>query len=135
MPPLANPRREKYARGRAHGMTQRAAYRNAGYSVKSTNYEHVDKAPAVKQRVEELKDEIHWGETRDVAPVINELMRLAKEVVKLGTVPAIVAARALLAEAGKLKGRLEDRPDFMDSDTVEPPMTHAEWLATYAPKR
>ena len=92
MPQLANAGREKYARGVARGLTQRAAYIAAGYSAKTGNVQHVSKSPTVVQRVEELKDELYWGETPDVAPVINELMRLAREAGKLGTVPAMVAA-------------------------------------------
>jgi hypothetical protein len=135
MPPLPRKGWEKYARGRALGMTQRAAYMNAGYSEKTGNVEHVAKHPDVMRRVEELKDEFHWGETPDVAPVINELMRLARDAAKVGTVPAMVAARGLLAEAGKLKGRLAERPDIFDAEPVEPPMSKADWVATYVTKQ
>ncbi len=134
MPPLTRKGWEKYARGRALGMTQSAAYINAGYSEKTGNVQHVAKHPDVMRRVEELKDEFLWGETPDVAPVVNELMRLAREAARVGTVPAMVAARGLLAEAGKLKGRLAQRPDVFDSEPFEPPMSKAEWRATYAPK-
>ncbi len=135
MPTLTNPRHEAYARARATGGSKSAAYKEVGYTD-SSNTGRVETIKGVPERIEELRDHIQWGETSDVAPVINELMRLAREAGTFKTAAGMVAARGLLAEAARLKGRLGE-PVAVERETAprEPPLSNADWLAKHAPSR
>ena len=135
MPTLTNPRHEAYARARATSRWKGVAYKEAGYAD-SSNTGRIETIKGVPERIEELRDHIHWGETADVAPVINELMRLAREAGTFKTAAGMVAAKGLLAEAARLKGRLAE-PAAGERETAprEPPLSNADWLAKHAPCR
>ena len=135
MPTLTNPRHEAYARARATGGSKSAAYKEVGYAA-SSNTGRVETIKGVPERIAELRDHVHWGETSDVAPVINELMRLAREAGAFKTAAGMVAAKGLLAEAARLKGRLaEPITGERIASKRNPPLSNAEWLAKHAPSR
>lgn len=135
MPTLINPLHEAYARARAIGHSKNAAYKEAGFAG-SGNSKRVEGIKGMAERIRELCDHIYWGETPDIAPVINELMRLAREAGAFQTAAGMVAAKGLLAEAARLKGRLAE-PAAGERDTAprEPPLSNADWLAKHAPSR
>jgi len=139
MPEIRDPRREAFARAWADGFVPREAYDKAGYKAQDPNIPgevaRIAGRDDVLERVTELRAEMDWGSTPDIAPVINELRRLAKKAGDMDTAAAMIAARGLLAEAAKLK-RLLSEPDApaMERPPPEPPMSNAEWLAKHAPQ-
>jgi hypothetical protein len=134
MPPLPVPHEEALARALAMGHSQCKASAEAGHARHW--YRGAERAarPAVVARAGELGDARQWGETREVSEMIGALMRLAGKAGEMRTAAAMVAARGLLAEAAKLKGQLGDPADTFDSAPPEPPMSKAEWIATYGRK-
>ena len=55
MPPLENPRHEKFAKGIALGKPQRIAYRDAGYKMQDSNASRLISYDKVNQRIKELQ--------------------------------------------------------------------------------
>ena len=135
MPALSVPRQEALARALAKRLSLTTAAAEAGYARNWKQARERAAAPHIVARVTELCDELHQDETSDVGPVINALMRLARKAGDMPTAAAMVAARGLLAEAAKLKGRLEDRverPDIVQEDiTRYLPLSDEHWLAKY----
>ncbi len=135
MPKLTNPRHEEFARLRVEGFSRRKAGLLAGFKSTGTG-SWLGKKEDVLARIVALTDEIYWGETSDLAPVINELMRLARDAGGIGSAAGMVAARGLLAEAAKLKGRLgEPITGERSAAPRNPPLSNADWLAKHAPSR
>ena len=139
MPALNNPRWEAFAQGRANGLSLQDSYALAKYKAKPENILRSVKQIAahadIKARILELQEEMNWGATSDIVVVINELALLARRARTMDTAASLVAARGILAEIAKLKGRLGPSDGgLVDNTPPEPPMSKAEWLATYAPK-
>jgi hypothetical protein len=132
-----NARQDAFARAQAEGRGALDAYLQAGYEGKSRqkrNYANeLARNPEIRARVEALRDEMTWGGTADIAPVIQELIGLARRVGDKPTAAQMVAARGILVEIARLKGQLA-RSDAPAPD-LPPQMSHEEWLATYAVKR
>jgi len=135
MSPLPVPRQEAFARGLAMGLSQREAGADAGYYRDWKQARERAARPDIVARATALRDERHWDGTADVAPVINALMRLARKAGDMPTAAAMAAARGLLAEAAKLKGRLEDKIETPSEATpISPrflPLSDEDWVAKY----
>ena len=135
MPTLPDPRQEAFARALPMGRPSGAARAKAGYTRGWKNTRARAEMPAIAARVTELREDLQGGEISDVAPVITALMRLAKKAGDMSTPAAMAAARGLLAEAAKLKGRLEDkgeRPDIVPEDVSRYlPLSDEDWMAKY----
>ena len=136
MPPLDNKRHETVARALVAGLSPKTAYQIGGYGRPAGGAVPLAERPDVTARVAELKDERAGGDSPEIGPVIDELMRLAKISGKLGSAAGMVAARGLLAEAAKLKGLLGEptRARAPGSTALEPLMTVDEWIATLPPQ-
>ena len=126
-------RREKFAQGLARGLTASRAWAAAGYAPKGPRARLVAEREDVKARVTELIRAREWGGSGDLAPVINECMRLALVAGELPSAAGMVAARGLLAEAARLKGLLGAAAPAPDELSARPELTDDEWLAKYAP--
>jgi hypothetical protein len=148
--PFTNEKREMFAQAVARGMTPVQAGVIAGYSKwRRCSYRAWANAD-MKARVAELIYRRARGGSNDLAHVIDELIRLVAAAEALNTAPALREARAMLAEAGKLKGRLPETPILApplaalpapawptddDGVVLEFGLSDEAWLAKYAPKR
>jgi hypothetical protein len=132
--PTLNVRQEAFAQAFAKGLRREDAYHLAGFTGHGDASSKIQKIPKVADRVAELTAMNLWGGSADLAPVINELMRLAKEAGELKTAAGMNAAKGLLSEAAKLKLQLPAQAlkqrDW--SDVIPPRMSEEEWIRTYA---
>ncbi len=133
---LPDRRLEAFARALARGLSPTKACIEAGYN------EHGKKAIARSEKAEVVarKDEIIaqriGSATRDVGPIIDELVLTALAARKLNSGAALAAARGLLAEAARLKQLLPPTPEESQNARFVPPepvMDHAAWMARFAP--
>ena len=135
MPTLSVPRQEAFARALAMELPQTGASSEAGYTKDWRHARERAETPDILARVTALRDALQLDETSDVAPVIEALMRLAKKAGDMPTAAGMAAARGLLAEAAKLKGRLQDKGETAGRvEPVDPrylPLSHEDWMAEY----
>jgi hypothetical protein len=136
MPALTDPRREAFAWGLAEGLNRLQAYSQSGFKGKSEHAPDIARRMArradIVARVDEIRREMDWSANADIATVINQLAWLVRKARKLDSVAALVAAKSMLSEVVKLKGKLGDaRAELIDTTPPEPPMSKAEWIATY----
>ena len=75
MPILFHTRHEAFAVAHAQGACRVDAYRAAGYKGGPKNAPKIAKLPRVAARVAELRGQ--WGDSVDLAPVIDAMVRLA----------------------------------------------------------
>ena len=134
MTPLPLLHEEALARALARGLSRNAAGAEARYARHSRRGRERAARADIAARARELGEARQWGETREASEMIGALMRLAGKAGEMRTAAAMVAARGLLAEAAKLQGQLGDPADTFDSAPPEPPMSKAEWIATYGRK-
>ena len=133
MAELEDERREKFARGLADGLPAWRAWTAAGYAAKGGRGRIVAQRKEVKARVDELVQARKWGGSSDLAPVIDECMRLAKVAGDKDSAAAMVAARGFLVEAARLKGLLGAAAAAPRAPEPRAELTDDEWLARYAP--
>ncbi len=129
MAALENLKREAFAQARAAGASVARASLAAGYAPSHGNGWRIARDEKVKARVAEL-ERAAVGASRDLAPVIAEMLRLSKEAAKLDSAAGMREAKDFLVQAARLKGLLPRAPV-----PIEPEMTMAEWLAEYAPAK
>jgi hypothetical protein len=128
---MLNSRKEAFARGLARGKTPDEAYVTAGYKP-SGRPGGPAKKDETKERVEEITPRSGWGETRDVKAVIEDLKAAFDKAVRLDSAAGMAAARALAAEAAKLKQLLPREPEPQDGRAERMrTLTEAEWIKLY----
>ena len=131
MPALKTARYEDLARGKARGMSLRAAAEAYGHGKPGESTYRYVKTEAFRARVEEFRKVLGWGDSPDLAPVINELMGAALEAKALGSAAGMKAACDLWAKAADLKRLLPPAPE--PEEAIEPPMTSEEWTQKFGP--
>ncbi len=127
--PLRNRRREAFALAMARGAAPLEACVAAGYKRCSTQAGRIKKLPEVVEREEQLREALAWGGSGDLAPVINEMRRLAVAAGELKTAAGMMAAKGFLVEAARLKGMLP-----VELAPLRRRLTIEEWLAKHKPK-
>ncbi len=147
--PFTYEKREVFAQAMARGMTPVQAGVIAGYSKWRRCSYKAWANPDMQARVAAIIHSRARGGSNDLAHVIDELIRLVAAAEALNTAPALREARAMLAEAAKLKGRLPEtpilapplaalpapaRPAEDDGVVLEFGLSDEAWLAKYAPK-
>lgn len=131
---LENARREAYAQARARGVPICDAYIAAGYKGRK-HASRLNRIETVIQRIEELRDDMPWGGTLELAPVVSLLGKAAERAVDLKTAASLVAARGLLVEVAKLKIRLaETAPRAPRAMQLPPALTDDEWVIKHVPR-
>jgi hypothetical protein len=132
MAALMIPRQESFAKALAEGLTPDEAAEMAGYKGEKKQARHRARQAKFVERVAELRRRRDWGGSSDVGPLIDELMKTVQEARKLDTAAAFVAIRGLIVEAARLKQTLRE---FEPEEPLPPPLTTAEWVEKYAPKK
>ena len=125
MPALTKHRYEPFAQALSRDLHPVAAAKEAGFKGNKTQSCERAQRPEVIARVEELRRRRDWGGSRDLGPMIDELMAAARQASTLTTAAAFVAVRGLIVEAARLKQML---PEPEDESPLPPPTTPAEWL-------
>ena len=126
---LTIPRQEAFAQALAQGLNPDEAAQVAGYKGEKKQARARAKLPKFIKRVQELKHERAWGGSRDMGPLIDELMEAVREARKLDSAAAFVAVRGLIVEAARLKKLLpEPQPP------PRPQMTSEEWMRKFNPE-
>jgi phage terminase small subunit len=88
--------------------------------------------PQVKQRIDEIVEERTWGGSRDLVGLIGQLKILLESTKKVKSAAAMMAAKAIISEAARLKLLLpRDEPMAVD-DRLEN-LTQEEWTRRYGP--
>jgi len=135
MPVLDNAKLETFAQGLANDLTAEKAAKEAGYSDRSNHSRLRAKREKVVVRVHEIRT-ARKGDP-DLGPVIDALMAAAKaaaENTDTKLTPAgLLAIRALLAEAGRLKGLVPPAAQ-LEPWGIEPDLDDETWMARFGPK-
>ncbi len=133
MPALSNDRHEIFAHARARGMTQAAAYEQAGYRESRGAGCRLNKIPGVAARITELAAEmLKIGDCR-LETTIIALLQLARRTDLQTTAAGAREARLARLEAWRLGDLLAARSPATADRPPPPPMTEAEWDAKYGP--
>ncbi|MEO8812273.1 MAG: hypothetical protein ABI376_05095, partial [Caulobacteraceae bacterium] len=103
MTALINRRHEAFARARAEGASPRAAYAAAGYPAASRHWARIATRVDVVARAAQIARGRAWGGSRDLSPVIDEMMRMAFAAERLDSAAGLAAAKGFLVEAARLK--------------------------------
>lgn len=107
MPILSNPKHERLAQGLAKGMTQEAAYENAGFSPHRSNAARLIANDSIKARVAELQGKAAEKAVVTAESLILEAEEIRRQALAAGQYSAAVAA---VREKGVLAGvRVEKR--------------------------
>ena len=131
MSALPDPKREAFAQAVARGVRIADAYTEAGYPCRK-NATRAARTLWAKARVAEIMDERTWGGSRDLAGLIGLLKVAFEAAIKLNSAAAMMAAKAIISEAARLKLLLpRDEPMAVD-DRLEN-LTQEEWTRRYGP--
>ncbi|HEY7901161.1 MAG TPA: helix-turn-helix domain-containing protein [Caulobacteraceae bacterium] len=127
-------KRATLARALAEGLNVKHAAKLSGYG-RQTVYRLRAEA-AFGAEVEKLRDELAWGGSTDLAPVINELVRYARQAAELKSAAALNVARQLLVETARLKQAMSGQVAAAAAKAAEDAHQAEldDWLATYGPK-
>jgi hypothetical protein len=138
-------RQEAFALAVADGVAPRQAYADVGYKSPQNAGTRSERLLVIlAPRIEAIRQK-RVDELRDPRLVIERLLALAERAIEDKSLAALNTARALLAEAGKLKAKVADprplrlpsdaiSPEAPDEPEVEPPLDHEAWIARYAPR-
>ncbi|MHB8530236.1 MAG: hypothetical protein ACYC8V_12110 [Caulobacteraceae bacterium] len=134
---LNNPRHEAFAGALARGASVRQATAEARLSPRHLRrMTALAASPLVSARTAEIRRVAPWGGSAELAGLFESLTELAGRAAGLGTGAAMVAAKELLAEAGRLHQRAARPapPGRAQGLSLPPPMSTEEWIETFAPR-
>jgi phage terminase small subunit len=106
MPPLRNPRHERFIQFLLEGKTALDAYEAAGYARDDANASRLSNNPKVRHRLAELQGEIAAETTVTVKGLLNELEDARKKATDLKQLSAAIKA---IEGKAKLSGLLVDK--------------------------
>ena len=132
MPPLMLLRQEAYCQARAKGLLPQNAAKSPECDYTPWHGYKLDRDPRIQKRIVEITTMQPWSGTRDVAPVIEQIVLAAQASAALGTAAGWKAAGDLWAKVAHLKQKLPRAPDPVLSPRR--PMTAEEWKAKFQPK-
>lgn len=118
MPPLDNPKHERFAQELAKGKTADEAYAVAGYAPDRGNASRLTANDSVATRVAAIQERAAVRAEITVASITENLMRLAKKGEDLSEAPGLSVARAAWMDAAKLNGLVVDK-SLSATTTVE----------------
>jgi hypothetical protein len=123
-------RRALLAKALAEGMHNEAAAEASGYGRQSVS--RLRNNPAFQAEVDKVRDDLAWGGSADLAPVINEMLRLARKAGEGTSAASLNVARQVLADIGRLKQAMAASGAaraYGDDDG----MTNEDWLEIHGP--
>lgn len=136
--PLPNPRHETFARCLAGGLTNAAAARAAGYRGDSSFIPRLARKPEIRARTAHLARMLPWSGSRDLVPVIEEMVRVVQAATRLESAAACKAAGELLVMIAELKLSLPpDAGSTTAGAAARPPpapMALEAWIREFQPK-
>lgn len=135
MPTLKRTGHELFVHGLARGLTQEAAYEEAGYVGGRGSASKVAARPEVKERLAELLGGMTPGVGVNLALVVDDLLRLAHKGEEKGSAAGLAAARTALLAAVELNKTVEKMAARRWS--AQPPilrLTKEEGEAKYGPQ-
>lgn len=109
MPPLDNPRHERFAQELAKGMPQEEAYRRAGYNDNKSAASRLGGDVNVCERVAEIQERGAIRAEISVAKLTEDLLRIAATAESMSSESGLQAARASIMDAAKLNGLIIDK--------------------------
>jgi len=132
MPPLLLLRQEAYCQARAKGLLPKKAAVEPACGYKPHYGYTLDRKEPIQRRIVEITTMQPWSGTRDIAPVVEQLVLAAQASAALGTAAGWKSAGDLWAKVAVLKQKLPAAPDPVLSPRR--PMTAEEWEAKFRPK-
>ena len=133
MAALKHRRQEAYCQARAKGLSQEDAATSPGCLYAKKYGYQLESNPEIQKRIVEITAAPpQWSVSRDIAPVIDQLVLAAQASAALGTGPGLKAAGDLWVKVADLKQKLPKAPDPVL--TRRRPMTAEEWQAKFQPK-
>lgn len=120
MPPLDNPRHEKFCQSTAQGLNGREAYLAAGYDctieaadVGASRLLSTDK---ISGRIAEILAKAATKAVISIASVTDRLMRIADKGEAQGEPAGLNVARQAIVDAAKVTGLLRDKVELTGAD-------------------
>lgn len=104
-----NPRQEQFALALARGMSQRAAYKAAGYGRSSRGPAVLLALPNVAARVEELLAQARALNRVTIEEIDGRLARIVEDNLRIPSVAAQNLARRALMDRARLNGLLDPK--------------------------
>jgi hypothetical protein len=132
MAALNHRRQEAYCQARARGLSQEDAATSPECLYSKKYGSKLDRNPEVQKRIVEITAAPQWSVSRDIAPVIDQLVLAVQASAALGTGAGLKAAGDLWAKVADLKQKLPRSPDSVP--TRRRPMTAEEWKEKFQPK-
>jgi len=132
MPPLMLLRQEAYCQARAKGLLPKKAAASPECNYRPDYGYVLDRKEPIQKRIVEITTKQAWSGTRDIAPVVDQLVLAAQASAALGTAAGWKAAGDLWAKVAVLKQKLPAAPDPVLSPRR--PMTAEEWEKKFQPK-
>lgn len=138
MPVLANVKHERFAQGVSKGISQRDAYREAGFTGSDATIDagasRLISTDKVSARIAELLERAAAKTEITVASITERLLAIAAKGEKSNDAPMLAVGRAALMDAAKLNGlvidksvraetSLEELLDGLDGQTEQPQAT------------
>lgn len=118
MPPLSNPKHERFAQELAKGATAEKAYEAAGYKPARQNAHRLITNDDIAFRVRELQERAAIKTELTVASITDRLLKIADAGEGLKEAPGLSVARAALMDAAKLNGLIVDRSENVNINHV-----------------
>ena len=115
MPPLSNPRWERFAQGLFEGLSADEAYVKAGYSENRGNASRLKSNESVSMRVAELQSEIAKENVVSVGSLLAELESARQKATSLDQFSAVV--RSIEAKA-RISGLLTQKIEVTNGGNV-----------------
>lgn len=135
MPPLANPKHERFAQGLAKGKSQAEAYADAGYTPSEPNASRLTRHDKVQARVAELQERAAIRCEISVASITERLLAIAAKGEASRDAPLLSVARASLMDAARLNGLVVEKSETTLTDKRAAEMSEEELLAIAAGSR
>lgn len=133
MPPLDNPKHERFAQEMAKGKSQTEAYTIAGYIGDRTAASRLSTNVNVQRRLTELQERAAIRTEVTVASITDRLLAIAAKGEGTTEAPMLAVARASLMDAAKLNGLVVEQVKAETTNRTalisDRPLTEDEWSA------
>lgn len=129
MPPIDNPKHERFAQELAKGKSQAEAYGDAGYKPSEPHASRLASNGKVQARVTELLERAAVRTEITVASITERLLAIATKGETSNDAPLLSVARASLMDAAKLNGLVVDKSELAGKDGAPLPGITVEFVS------